>query len=77
MSQSCWHGGATGKPVFIQETFPLKYPIDQFDAFVDQSRTVASGWLSFYWGRALKTAEECRQGKTSVDALTAEWLTFF
>lgn len=50
---------AVGKPVVIEETFPLKCSKDEMSIFIDESKSVASGWISFYWG---KTLEECRTG---------------
>jgi hypothetical protein len=55
-----------GKPVIIEETFPLKAGHDEFEQFLDRSRAHACGWISFYWG---KTREEYARGKTIGDAL--------
>ncbi|MGD9647240.1 MAG: cellulase family glycosylhydrolase [Pirellulales bacterium] len=67
-------GFAVGKPVVIEETFPLKCTLEEFAQFVEGSRPHAAGWIGFYWGR---TPEECRQGSTIADALTLGWLEFF
>ena len=63
-----------GKPVIIEETFPLKCSPEELDAFLEKSQAIASGWIGFYWG---KTPEECRQGKTFADAITLSWLELF
>ena len=42
--------------------------------FINQSQSVASGWISFYWG---KTPEQCRKGGTIVEAIMANWLEWF
>ena len=65
---------AVGKPVVIEETFPLKCSSDEMSRFIDESKSVASGWISFYWG---KTPEECRKGGTMADAIMADWLEVF
>jgi hypothetical protein len=65
---------AVGKPVVIEETFPLKCGIADFGRFVERSRTFAAGWVGFYWG---KTPEECRKGGTIADAMMLGWLDFF
>ena len=65
---------AVGKPVIIEETFPLKCSPDEMEQFIDQSQPVASGWISFYWG---KTPEECRKGGTIGEAIMADWLEWF
>ena len=67
-------GFAVGKPVMIEETFPLQCSMSEFRQFVKESRSIASGWVGFYWG---KTLEECRRGKTIPDSLMAGWLEFF
>ena len=67
-------GFAVGKPVVIEEIFPLKCGIKELGQFVDQSRAVACGWVGFYWG---KTPQEYRPPKTIGDALTLQWLEFF
>ncbi len=65
---------AVGKPVVIEETFPLKCSQDEMKQFIDRSQSFASGWISFYWG---KTPEECRTGGTIGEAITADWLEWF
>jgi hypothetical protein len=65
---------AVGKLVVIEETFPLKCSQDEMSRFIDESKSVASGWISFYWG---KTLEECRKGGTIGEAMMANWLESF
>jgi hypothetical protein len=67
-------GFAIGKPVVIEETFPLKAPLDEFEQFLDGSRKHAAGWIGFYWGR---TPAECRQSKEFADAFVLQWLELF
>jgi hypothetical protein len=67
-------GFAVGKPVVIEETFPLKCSRDEFVEFIEQSRPIASGWVGFYWG---KTPEQCRASGTIGDALMLAWLEYF
>jgi hypothetical protein len=67
-------GFAVGKPIVIEETFPLNCPLPEFEKFLDDSRKHATGWIGFYWG---KTPEECRRGKTIADAMTLAWLELF
>ncbi|MBM4195374.1 MAG: hypothetical protein FJ202_13505 [Gemmatimonadetes bacterium] len=67
-------GFAVGKPVVIEETFPLHAGMADFGAFVKESRGVASGWVGFYWG---KTLAECRKSRDFKDALMVAWLEFF
>ncbi|MCC6127181.1 MAG: cellulase family glycosylhydrolase [Pirellulales bacterium] len=67
-------GFAVGKPIVIEETFPLNCPLPEFEKFLDDSRNHAAGWIGFYWG---KTPEECRRGNTIADAITLAWLELF
>jgi hypothetical protein len=67
-------GFEVGKPVIIEEMFPLNCSIPEFERFLDESRKTASGWIGFYWG---KTLEECRKSNTIQDAFMARWLEFF
>jgi hypothetical protein len=67
-------GFAVGKPIVIEETFPLKCSVEDQGRFIEGSRGNASGWIGFYWGR---TPEELRPAKTISDALTLGWLEFF
>ncbi|MDA0767397.1 MAG: cellulase family glycosylhydrolase [Verrucomicrobia bacterium] len=65
-----------GKPLVIEEMFPLKCGAGELLEFVDQSAGHADGWISFYWGQ---TAAELR-GKESPsmgEAITASWLEAF
>src|SRR5262249_20217329 len=50
---------AAGKPVLIEETFPLKAGSDDFARFIAGSRKDAAGHIGFYWG---KTLSEYRRG---------------
>jgi len=67
-------GFAVGKPVVIEEMFPLKCSAADLGRFIDESRKYAAGWIGFYWG---KTPEEHRKGGTIGDALTLGWLELF
>jgi len=42
-----------GKPVIIEETFPLSCTIESHRRFLEGSRATVSGWIGFYWGRSL------------------------
>jgi len=63
-----------GKPLIVEEMFPLKCSTEELDAFVDGSRAIAEGWIGFYWG---STTEEYRQSRDIGSALTLAWLEFF
>jgi hypothetical protein len=69
------HGfAAFGKPVVIEETFPLSCSQEEFEEFIDKSDKDAAGWVGFFWGQ---TPEDLKDAKTIGDALTRNWLRFF
>lgn len=64
-----------GKPLLIEETFPLSCSVSELDQFIDRSRPIATGWMGFYWG---KTVAEYKQAKgTAADSLALDWLEYF
>jgi len=67
-------GFAIGKPVVIEETFPLKCSFVEFETFLDRSKAHAAGWISFYWG---KPPEELRKSSDFGDALLLKELEVF
>ncbi len=67
-------GFAVGKPVLIEETFPLACSAKELEEFIDGSKKHAAGWIGFYWG---KPPEELRRSKSIPDALTLGWLELF
>lgn len=67
-------GFAVGKPVVIEETFPLSCSINELQQFIEGSKGVASGWIGFYWGQP---PDELRPPKTIADAMTRDWLEYF
>jgi hypothetical protein len=67
-------GFAVGKPVVIEETFPLQAGLPEFGQFIAESRGIAAGWIGFYWG---KPPAELRKSKSIGDAILLRWLEFF
>jgi len=67
-------GFSVGKPLLIEETFPLRCSPPEFGRFLRESRRFASGWIGFYWG---KTPEECRRSEQVADRLMLAWLELF
>src|SRR4029077_14981635 len=61
-----------GKPMVIEEMFPLSCSVADLAQFIEGSSALATGWIGFYWG---KTIEEYKKEKGSpADGLTREWL---
>ncbi len=63
-----------GKPLVVEEIFPLKCSIDEAAEFIDGSRPFCDGWMSFYWGA---TIEENLAAETLQGAVIAKWLDWF
>lgn len=64
-----------GKPIVIEEMFPLSCSVAELDQFIDGSKSRATGWIGFYWG---KTIAEYRQpGGSIADAMALGWLEYF
>ena len=65
---------AAGKPVVIEEIFPMKCSPQQLESFIDESKAVASGWIGFYWGEPIESLQKV---KTIPAAITVSWLQLF
>lgn len=66
-----------GKPVVIEETFPLRSSIDELVQFIDEANAagIADGWISFYWGKSAK--EYARDKRSLASAVKKAWLERF
>jgi hypothetical protein len=65
---------SVGKPLLIEETFPLLCSAQELESFIVASKPWASGWLGFYWG---KTQDELRPPPDFIDAIMLDWLELF
>ncbi|MFZ5830348.1 MAG: GH39 family glycosyl hydrolase, partial [Planctomycetota bacterium] len=63
-----------GKPIVVEETFPLSCSIEELDAFIDGAAGRVDGWISHYFGH---TIEEHAQGAEPGGRLTAEFLEYW
>ncbi len=63
-----------GKPLVVEEIFPLGCSIEEVGEFIDGGKKFCDGWVSFYWG---KTIEENDKAGDLKGALIAKWLTYF
>ena len=70
---------AVGKPVVIEETFPLSCSPQQEQTFLLQSRAIACGWLGHYNGKTIAQYQAlARQGRLSIaQALYLAWERMF
>jgi hypothetical protein len=65
-------GFAVGKPVVVEETYPLKCAPKELETFIEKAD--AAGWISFYWGTP---PDKLRQSKEPKDAVLLDWLERF
>ncbi|MGD8499182.1 MAG: cellulase family glycosylhydrolase, partial [Phycisphaerales bacterium] len=63
-----------GKPLVVEEMFPLHCSTEELNVFIDASRRIAEGWIGFYWG---KTIDEYTDDTGLAGALTKGWLEYF
>ena len=65
-----------GKPLVIEETFPLACTLEEMDDFLKRSKPRAEGYVSFYWGRTIGEYAAATE-KKDVAALIGAWLKYF
>ena len=65
-----------GKPLVVEEMFPLSCGEDELAEFVKKSAKHADGWISFYWGTSAKELRT-KENPTIGEAITASWLEKF
>jgi len=65
---------SVGRPVVVEEVFPLRCNTQELKGFLRASRQYASGWIVFYWG---VPPDELRQSKELAAQITAAWLELF
>jgi hypothetical protein len=63
-----------GKPLVIEEIFPLQAGNEDVLDFIKRSQSHADGWVSFYWG---DTIDQCERKKDFGSAMMAAWLKEF
>jgi hypothetical protein len=63
-----------GKPIVVEEMFPMHCSLEDLDAFVERSRGIAAGWIGFYWGKGIDAYTKDGDMK---GAIVAGWLAYF
>jgi hypothetical protein len=61
-----------GKPVVIEETFPLECTVEEFESFLRSSRETASGWIFHYDGSTLNELDELERAQ-KLTPVKAAW----
>ncbi len=67
-------GFQMGKPIVVEETFPLKCRSQQLVDFIEEHRDFVSGWLSFYWGKPI---DELQKSNDIGERILWDWLKRF
>lgn len=65
-----------GKPLVIEEMFPLECTVEELDEFIRGSKSIAEGWISFYWGRTIQDYESTVVPGIA-EAIMVNWLKYF
>ncbi len=63
-----------GKPVVVEEIFPLACTITELDTFIDAADGQVAGWMAHYFGH---TVDEHRHGAEPGGAVTAKFLEYW
>ncbi|QEL16245.1 cellulase family glycosylhydrolase [Limnoglobus roseus] len=63
-----------GKPLVVEETFPLSCSVAELDQFIDGAADRADGWISHYFGA---TPAEHRAGAKPNGPLVADFLEYW
>ncbi len=63
-----------GKPLVIEETFPMNCSVADLDKFVDGATKRVDGWIAHYFGH---TVSEHRDGSRPTGPLTAAFLEYW
>jgi hypothetical protein len=70
---------AVGKPVVVEETFPLSCSAAELKQFLLGSRKTARGWIGHYEGKSIEDLEALKKaGKLDIgQGMMLEWLRLF
>ena len=63
-----------GKPLVVEEFFPLSAGFEETEAFMERSKPIVDGWISFYWGKPI---EEYEKAGDMNGAVVVGWLKRF
>ncbi|MCP4643805.1 MAG: cellulase family glycosylhydrolase [bacterium] len=60
-----------GRPLVIEETYPMNCSSDEIEAFMVSSRTVAEGWITHYFGRTVE--DYAAESTGAADVIHRSW----
>lgn len=64
-----------GKPMVIEEMFPMKCSTEDLGKFIGGSKKLAAGWIGFYWGMTIEELKN--KERTIAEEMTFQWLEYF
>jgi hypothetical protein len=62
-----------GKPIVIEETYPLSCSIRELNEFIDKSTHRVDGWISHYFGRTIKEHADANPSEKDVATFLEYW----
>lgn len=65
-----------GKPLVVEEIFPLRGSIEDVELFLEGAGKRVDGWVSFYWGMTIEELEKLEKPSVA-QVLQARWLRVF
>lgn len=70
---------AVGKPLVIEETFPLSCSAEELKQFLLESRSIACGWMGHYDGKTIADLEPLEKARTIPlpQQFFLDWLRLF
>ena len=64
-----------GKPLIVEEMFPIPCTMEELSDFIDRSRNIADGYIGFYWGERFDLLP--RKDLDIPKSIIAAWLKYF
>ncbi|MEO8352103.1 MAG: cellulase family glycosylhydrolase [Chthoniobacteraceae bacterium] len=65
-----------GKPLVIEETFPLACSLEEMDDFLKRAKSATAGYMSFYWGKTIAEYDAATEN-TLTSEIVGGWLKYF
>ncbi len=66
-----------GKPMVVEEFFPLSASFEETEAFMKQAKPLVDGWISFYWGKSIEENEKKGEHDLIAPIVSRRWLKRF
>lgn len=66
-----------GKPLVIEEIYPMDCSDDELDSFIDESRPIVDGYVSFYWGLTIEDTIKLKNSNAFGNFIPDKWFKYF